>query len=241
MDNRTETLLDLYFSNELSKKEAQELQTLLDKDPEVAAEWKWEQQIAQAARNLKLNAPAQRPAAAPVVPMWRSFAKIAAAIVVVIAAVTLFDRIWNQPSVPDAVAANFEPYPNDLASNSRGAGAEAEIQRAFKLYRNPEQYPEAAQALGALAARYPDQPAYSLFQGVALLGAKSYDPAISALQTAASSNTRYHTPALFYLGLAQSGAGQYDAARQSFEKYLADRDGIPYRAKAEKMLKVLPK
>ena len=85
MDNRTETLLELYFSNELSEKEAQELRTLLEDDPEAMAEWKWQQQIAQASRHLKLTAPVQQAAPARVVPMWQTFAKLAAAAAVLIA------------------------------------------------------------------------------------------------------------------------------------------------------------
>lgn len=244
MDNRTETLLELYFSNDLSEKEAVELRTLIENDPEAAVEWKWQQQIAQASRQLRLTAPVQRVAPAPVVPMWRSFAKLAAAVVVLIAAVTMIDRIWNKPSVSEAVVANFEPYPNDLVSNSRDINVDeqpsAEMRRAFELYDDPAQYPAAAEALGMLAARYPDRPEYSLYQGVALLGAHDYPSAITALEKAAASNTKYHTPALYYLGLAQSGAEQYPAARQSFERYLADKNGVPFRKKAEKMLKVLP-
>ena len=117
MDNRTETLLELYFSNELSEKEAQELRTLLEDDPEAMAEWKWQQQIAQASRHLKLTAPVQQAAPARVVPMWQTFAKLAAAAAVLIAAVVMLPQLWTSKtnSVPEAIAANFKHFPDEVS------------------------------------------------------------------------------------------------------------------------------
>ena len=245
MDNRTETLLELYFSNALSEKDAQELRSVLSTDPEAATELKWRQQIAQSTRQMKLSMPERTSAPATVVPMWRSFSRMAAALAfVVIASGLLVYLLKKQPDVSDAVATNFEHYPNNMPFKALDptAAAEypAEVVRAFQLYDDPAQYPAAADALSAVAAKYPDHPEYAMYQGVALLGAKNYAAATEALQKVAFSDTKYHTPALFYLGLAQSGAGNHKAARQSFESYLKEKDGVPFRKKAEAMLKILP-
>lgn len=245
MDNRTETLLESYFANTLSEKEARELREVLSTDPEAATEWKWRQQIAHTTRNMHLTAPERSSAPAVVVPMWRSFSRMAAALAVVVVASGLLVYFWkNQPDVSEAVAANFEHYPNNMPFRALdpAAAAEypAEVVRAFQLYDDPAQYPAAAEALGAVAAKYPDHPEYAMYQGVALLGDKNYAAAVEALQKVTASGSKYRTPALFYLGLAQSGAGNPAAARQSFESYLKDKDGVPFRKKAEAMLKILP-
>lgn len=245
MDNRTETLLESYFANTLSEKDARELRDVLNSDPEAATELKWRQQIAQSTRQMKLSVPERTSAPAVVVPMWRSFSRMAAALaVIVVASGLLVYLLKKQPAVSEAVATNFEHYPNNMPFKAldptAAAAYPAEVLRAFQLYDDPAQYPAAADALGAVAAKYPDHPEYAMYQGVALLGAKNYAAAMEALQKVALSNTKYHTPALFYLGLAQSGAGNHKAARQSFESYLKDKDGVPFRKKAEAMLNVLP-
>ena len=240
MDNRTETLLELYYANELSETEAVELRTLLDNDPEAAAEWKWQQQIAKATRQMKLTAPVGAGKQPRRILLWSALA--AAAALAAWAVATIF--MPQQASVQESVAANFQHYDNRMSFKALDptAAAEfpAEVLRAFQLYDNPAQYPAAAEALGNIADKYPEHPEYRFYQGVALLGIQKYPGAADALQKAVDSGGSYRVPALYYLGLAQSGAGRYAEARQSFESYLKDKDGIPYRKQAAKMLKVLP-
>lgn len=241
MDNRTETLLELYYANELSETDAVELRQLLDNDPEAAAEWKWQQQIAQATRQMKLEAPKTSPKQPLRILIWSSLA--AAAALAAWAVATIF--MPQQPSVPEAIASSFEHYPNRMSFKAldptAAADVPAEVIRAFQMYDDSTQYRAAADALGSIAVKYPDHPEYSFYQGVALLGATNYPSAVDALQKATLANGPYRVPALYYLGLAQSGAGQYAAARQSFESYLKEKDGVPYRKKAGEMLKILPK
>ncbi len=245
MDNRTETLLESYFANELSEKEAGELRGLLNADPEAAAEWKWRQQIAQTTRQMNLSLPTQTSATVVKMPIWRSFSRLAAGLAVVVVAAGLLVHYLSPADVPEALAAGFEHYPNNMPFKAldptAAAQYPAEVLRAFQLYDDPTQYAAAAEALGTVAAKYPDHPEYGMYQGVALLGAKNYAPAVEALQKVVASNTKYRTPALYYLGLAQSGTGNYPEARQSFERYLNDKDGVPFRKKAQALLKVLPK
>lgn len=246
MDNRTDTLLDLYFSNEISEKEASELKGLLHNDPEAAAEWKWRQQIAQTTRQMKLETSAAPTATVVQMPVWRSFSRLAAGLVFVVAAAGLvFYFINRQPDIQEAVAQQFEPHRNNMPFRALdpAAAAEypAEVIRAFQMYDDPAQLAQAAEALGAIAAKYPEHPEYALYQGVSLVGIKKYAEAASVLRPIANSSTKYHTPALFFLGLAYSGNTQYPEARQVLEAYVKDKDGKTYREKALYMLKILPK
>ncbi|MCC6281886.1 MAG: hypothetical protein IT262_14880 [Saprospiraceae bacterium] len=239
MDNRTETLLELYYANELSETDAVELRHLLDNDPEAAAEWKWQQQIATATRQMKLEAPAAAPKQPLRILIWSSLA--AAAALAAWAVATIF--MPQQPTVQEAIASSFEHYPNRMSFKALDPTAAAEVPadviRAFQLYDDPAQYRAAAEALGTIASKYPDHPEYGFYHGVALLGTQNYLAAADALQKTTLSDGPYRVPALYFLGLAQSGAGRYPEARQSFESYLKDKDGIPYRKKAGEMLKVL--
>ncbi len=240
MDNRTETLLELYFANALSEADAVVLRNLLDNDPEAAAEFNWRQQIAQATRHLQLARPELQKKQPLKIMIWSSLAVAAALAAWAVA--TIF--MPGTPSVPEAVASHFEHYPNRMSFKAldptAAADVPAEVIRAFQLYDDTTQYQAAADALGTIAAKYPEHPEYGLYQGVALLGVRDYPLAITALQKAADTQGSWRVPALYYLGLAQSGAQQYQKARQSFQSYLNDKDGIPYRKQATEMLKILP-
>ena len=242
MDNRTDNLLELYFANELSETEAVELRTLLDNDPEAAAEFKWQQQIAGATRHMKLTAPSAVIKKQPRrFMMWSALA--AAAALTAWAVATIF--MPQQSTVPQAIANNYKPYPNLMPFKAldptAAKGVPAEVIRAFQLYDDPAQFAAAAEALGKVADKYPEYPESRFYQGVALVGAQNYPPAVDALQKVVASGGANRVPALYYLGLAQSGAGSYQQARQSFESYLKEKEGVPYRKQATEMLKVLPK
>ncbi len=245
MDNRTDILLELYFANELSETEAVELRTLLDNDPEAAAEFKWQQQIAGATRHMKLTAPSAGIQKQPRrIMMWPRLAAAAAlAGVIVVIGIIITNRL-QQPTVPEAIASNYKPYPNLMPFKAldptAADGVPAEVIRAFQLYDDPTQFAAAAEALGKVADKYPEYPESRFYQGVALVGAQNYPLAVDALQKAVASGGTNRVPALYYLGLAQSGAGSYQQARQSFESYLKEKDGVPYRKQATEMLKVLP-
>jgi len=245
MDNRTDILLELYFANELSETEAVELRTLLDNDPEAAAEFKWQQQIAGATRHMKLTAPAVGIKKQPKrLLMWSALAAAAALAGWFVANLYILNTS-QQMTVPEAIANNYKPYPNLMpfkALDPTAADAvPAEVIRAFQLYDDPAQFAAAAEALGKVADKYPEYPESRFYQGVALVGAQNYPPAVDALQKVVASGGANRVPALYYLGLAQSGAGSYGQARQSFESYLKEKDGVPYRKQAAEMLKVLPK
>ena len=242
MDNRTDNLLELYFANELSETEAVELRTLLDNDPEAAAEFKWQQQIAGATRHMKLTAPSAVIKKQPRrFMMWSALA--AAAALTAWAVATIF--MPQQSTVPQAIANNYKPYPNLMPFKAldptAAKGVPAEVIRAFQLYDDPAQFAAAAEALGKVADKYPEYPESRFYQGVALVGAQNDPPAVDALQKVVASGGANRVPALYYLGLAQSGAGSYGQARQSFESYLKEKEGVPYRKQATEMLKVLPK
>ena len=239
MDNRTETLLELYFANEISETEALELRQLLDNDPEAAAEWKWQEQIAQTTRQMKLSAPTTVVQTKPRrFLLWSTIAAAAALAAWAVA------TIFMPQSVPEAVATNFKPYPNRMSFKALDPTAAAEtpaaVIRAFQLYDDKAKHAEAAEALGSIADKYPEHPEYRFYQGVALISIKNYPQAVDVLQQIVASEGSYRAPTLYYLGLAQSGAGRYAEARQSFESYLNHKDGKPYKEEAKHMLEILP-
>ncbi len=246
MDNRTETLLELYYSNELSQSEAVELRQLLNTDAEAAAEWKWQQQIAKATQQMRLIEPAAAKKQPRRIMMWSSLAAAAALAAWAVATYFIPQPQTTVPmSVPEAVAANFEHYNNRMPFRALdptvAKEVPAEVLHAFQLYDDPLQYAAAAEALGNVAAKYPKYPEARFYQGVALLGIQNYPAAIDALQKATNLDGTYRVPALYYLGLAQSGAGRYPQARQSFESYLKENTGRSYRTQANEMLKILPR
>lgn len=55
MNTRTEQLIEAWFANTLSENEASELRQLLATDPEVAAEFAWQQSLAHTVRTGKLG------------------------------------------------------------------------------------------------------------------------------------------------------------------------------------------
>lgn len=245
MDNRTDNLLELYFANEISETEAVELRTLLDNDPEAAAEFKWQQQIAGATSQMKLTAPSAVIKKQPRrLLMWSTLAAAAALAAWAIATV-IIPTTSQQTTVPEALATHYKPYPNLMPFKAldptAAEGVPAEVIRAFQLYDDPAQFAAAAEALGKVADKYPQYPESRFYQGVALVGIQNYSEAVDALQKVVALGGSNRVPALFYLGLAHSGAGSYPQARQSFESYLKEKDGVPYRKQATEMLKVLPK
>jgi hypothetical protein len=255
MDNRTEQLLEGYFANTLTEGEAKELRDLLDKDPEAAAEWRWQQQIAAAVGQAEWQRPAlqapQPTAAAPKpalrLKLWLPLAAAAALAAWVVAKQFMAPQPGALPADPARYAAHFEHYANRMPFRALGAPQEVPkaVLDAFQLYdaaeTDPTRYPEAAAAIGKVAAEFPDEPAYQFYHGMALLGAKDHRAALQPLQAvSAAPNSSYRTPARYFLGIAHAAQGDYPAARAALQGYLDDPAGVPYKAKAQALLHDLP-
>jgi len=249
MITRTEHLIESFFAHELSETEVQELHGLLAKDPDAAAEFEWQKRLAGPVRQLSLAGSIQnatwREAVRPPfrqVTMWRQIRAIAAAIAVIAIAVWF---VLPMNSLDRTVDKNFAYYPNKTPYNSRGGATDGGEQApqavydAFKLYDDAK-HKQAAEALGNIAAAFPDKLEYRFYQGVALLADEQYPAAAAALQPVADSNDSYKTASLYYLGLAYAGAGDKEQARKALQAYLgSDGEVLTYREQAQNVLDAL--
>lgn len=255
MENNAEHLLEKYFANLLSPAERAELQRQLADDPALRQELAWQQKLATTLRTQKLSSGLQNPdlqqAAVPVKSAIRRslfvWSVAAAASVVALAAAVWFFSLPGNP-VENAVAANLTHYPNRMDFRSLGgpeAGQEApsdEVRRAFELYDDSTDYHRSAEALATIVQQHPDRLAYRFYYGCALLQDKQYAPAIYHLQPVAGApDNAFQAAALYHLGLAYAGAGQYAQARTTLVSFLQAPNTLKkYRAPAENVLRALP-
>lgn len=256
MNNRTEQLLDLYFSQAISADDEAELRQLLANDPSRAQEVSWQIQLTQRAdlagkhHPLKdrLRQEEQRLQSQPKSGgRFRLLYRSAAAILLLGVATWFFlDRIIPAtPIDPEAVAIqNFEHFPNRIAIPVAGAVADDSIplsvRDALRIY-DRHNYQQAASALQTIVQQYPGEISYQFYYGVSLVGCKQFKEAIPPLELTSKQDNIYQTPALFYLALANIGASRFPQARQALKSYLDDTtNGIPYRAKAITLLEDLP-
>lgn len=252
MDTRTEQLIEAFFANEISTTETVELRGRLAGDPEAAAEFAWQQRLAGQVGQLSLRDGIQHTAWQEAtrppfrqVTMWpRMLAAAAAIALLIVAALFIFPPGAASPD--DAVAGNFVHYPNKMPFKSLGGPSEGDDQvppavlEAFRLYDDPARAHEAAEALGNIAATYPDRLEYRFYQGVALLADRQYAPASAALRPVGDSDNSYKTASFYYLGLAYAGMGEKEQARRALQSYLGAQDEVlTYRNQAQNLLDAL--
>lgn len=253
MNTRTDQLIESYFSNTLTKAEAEVLQELLATDPEVAREFEWRQRLAGQVKKMSLSDGIQNPdwrnnLQAPFRPViyWKRVLSVAAAITLFAAACWFLTRPDKPaPSLQAIADSNFQYYPNKLPSMSLGGPdgnndpVPQSVLDAFQLYNDTTRFREAAQALSAAAAAFPEKPEYRFYQGVALLGDHQYAAAVAALQPVTATDHTYQVPAYYYLGLAYAGAGDRVLAQKTLQAYLDSKDGITFRKQAQNALEAL--
>jgi tetratricopeptide (TPR) repeat protein len=249
MENRTEHLLEAYFAHSLNATEAEELKTLLQTDPKLAAEFRFQQQIARSVKDQSLRSGIENQewAKATIPPvgqdagtaikrsMWSRYLYAAAAVI------TLLVLAWVY--IPggkggDLIAEQTAPYPNKMTFKSFGGDSQTvpqEVIQAFSLY-DQAKYPEAAQALGSLVASYPDNVDYRFYWGVSLIHAQQYPTAIKALEPISQGQNDFKTVSYYYLGLAYAGNKEMDQAKTLLQRYLDATDGVSFRKQAKKVL-----
>ncbi len=256
MENNAEHLVEKYFANALSPAESIELQQLLNQDPALRQEFNFQQNLGAALRPGSLRDGLQNPALRSVVEppkpairrnMFLISVAAAASVIALVAAVWFFAR--PKDPVGNALATNLTHYPNRMDFRSLGgpeAGQETvpdDVRRAFELYDDSTNYHRSAEALGAVVERYPERLAYRFYYGYALLRDNQYTLAIYHLQpVAGAQDNTYQAAALYYLGLAYAGAGQYPQARATLQEFLQAPNTLQkYRQPAEHVLQALPK
>jgi tetratricopeptide (TPR) repeat protein len=248
MNDRTEQLIELYFANALSEAERLELKTLLSADPTAAAEFAWQQQLAQQVTKLPLSKSIQNEA-------WREAAKppfrqasmirtvlAAAAAIALLVVAYLYIPSLSGDAAEGLVAESFEHFPNKMKFKNLGAVEEnvsPEVLEAFAAY-DLKKYDLAATKLTAVVKANPDRLDYRYYLGVASVGAKKYQPAIDVLLAVAQdTSSAYNTPACYFLGLAYAGVKDVPLAKKYLQACIAAEDGVPYREQAEKLLEGL--
>ena len=245
MDYRTEQLIESYFANTISEAERLELKTTLAADATAAAEFAWQQQLAQKVSKRSLAKGIQnetwREATKPPfrqVTMWRTTLAAAAAIALLLAAYLFIPGLKGGNS-ETLTAESFEHFPNKMKFKNLGGTEEVvspDVLEAFAAY-DQKNYALAATKLTAVVDANPTRTDYRFYLGVAFIGAKKYPETINALiPVAQDSNSSYSTSAHYYLGVAYAGIKDVPQAQKYLQAYIDAKDGITYHKQAKKLL-----
>ncbi len=227
MEERYEHLIEQYFSRRITPAEKTELDLLLTKNPVLAEEFGFQQQVAAATignERAQLKALLQQEESKrsdnnnpPT--GWSIWTKtvlaIAAAITLIAVAIP---AVWPYlTGSGDAPAIAFNRYPNEFAS-AGGTTSASLLQQASDAYQ-AGQYAQAADLFGQIQ---PTTPAYQFYRGVALIGASKHEAGIAVLQPLALANDPdYAAPAHYYMAVAHHFLGKKAAAQAAAKNYLA--------------------
>ncbi|MFN4253516.1 MAG: tetratricopeptide repeat protein [Saprospiraceae bacterium] len=254
MTHEDELLLEQFFDRTIGPEGRARLDARLAADPDLAAQFHWQKQVAQAfasteaaAMKARLQAEEQK-IGQPLRVAWRNPGRMAAAAAAVLLAVAVavwFLRPAPQPTDSELFAANFQPFANRFAGERGQPDTrpdslfQAEMRLALQPY-DEKNYAAALAALRRVTAASPEQQAARDFYiAVSLLAERKFDQAAAVLQPISGQPGFYQAPALWHLALAHLGAGREAEAKAALQAYLAHKDGKPERAKADKLLKML--
>lgn len=248
MKYRTEELIELYFAGALTEADQQELKTLLATDPKAAAEFAWQQGLAQQVSKLSLSKGIKndqwREATKPPfrhLKMSRNFLAAAAAIAILVVAYFFIP----EPSIgntQELLAQSIEHFPNKMKFKNLGEGAETvspDVLDAFAEY-DQKNYLNASQKLIAVVNANPTRMDYRFYLGMSFLGYKQYAASINALTMVAQDKTSaYATPANYFLGVSYAGINDVAQAKKYLQAYIDATDGVTYRSQAKRLLQSL--
>ncbi len=248
MNHRTEQLIESYFANMLTDVEQGELKAILAEDTKAAAEFAWQQGLAQQVSKLSLakgikNEPWRDAAKPPfrTVSMYTKAFAAAAAIAVLIVAY-IFIPGTNAESSQEILAQSIEHFPNKMKFKNLGEGAEGvspDVLEAFAAY-DQKNYGEASQKLTEVVNANPTRMDFRFYLGMSFLGQKKYAETINALMAVASDKSSvYSTPARYFLGVAYTGVNDVKQAKRYLQEYIDAEDGVTYKKQAERLLKTL--
>ncbi len=248
MDHRTEQLIESYFANTLTDVEQQELKAILANDSKVAAEFAWQQNLAQQVSKRSLAKGIKneqwREAAKPPfrnISMYKKFLAVAAAVALLVVAY-IFIPDPNASSPQELLAQSIEHFPNKMKFKNLGESAETvspDVLEAFAAY-DQKNYLKASQKLTEVVNANTTRMDYRFYLGMSFLGQKKYAETINALSAVAQDQTSaYRTPALYFLGLAYMGINDVKQAQQNLQSYIDAPDGVTYKKQAIRLLKRL--
>ena len=246
MNHRTEQLIESYFANALTAVEQVELKAILAENPKAAAEFAWQQGLAQQVSKLSLAKGIKnehwRDAAKPpfrTVSMYKKALAAAAAIALLIVAY-VFIPDPDAGSPQEILAQSIEHFPNKMKFKNLGEGAETvspDVLDAFAEY-DQKNYLKASQKLTDVVNANPTRMDYRFYLGMSFLGQKKYADTINMLMAVAQDKTSaYSTPALYFLGLAYAGINDITQSRQYLQRYIDADDGVTYKKQAMRLLK----
>ena len=254
MTHEDELLLEQFFDRTISPEGRARLEAHLAADPDLAAEFRWQNQVAQAfataeaaAMKAHLQAEEQKTGQRLWV-VWRNPGRWIAAIAAVllgIAVAVWFLRPVPQPAGNELFAANFQPFANRFAGERGHPEAQpdslfqAQMREALQPY-DGKNYAAALAALRRVAAASAEQQAArDFYTAICLLAERRFDEAETVLRPVSGRSGFYQAPALWHLALAHLGAGREAEAEAALQAYLAHKDSKPERARADKLLKML--
>jgi len=246
MNHRTEQLIESYFANALTAVEQVELKAILAENPKAAAEFAWQQGLAQQVSKLSLAKGIKnehwRDAAKPpfrTVSMYKKALAAAAAIALLIVAY-VFIPDPDAGSPQEILAQSIEHFPNKMKFKNLGEGAETvspDVLDAFAEY-DQKNYLKASQKLTDVVNANPTRMDYRFYLGMSFLGQKKYADTINMLMAVAQDKTSaYSTPARYFLGVCYAGINDVAQARKYLQEYIDADDGVTYKKQAMRLLK----
>ncbi len=248
MDHRTEQLIESFFANTLSDGEQGELKAILAADPKAAAEFAWQQNLAQQAPKRSLANGIKneqwRDAAKPpfrTISLYKKILAVAAAVAFLVVVYTIIPDP-GAGSAQDMAVQSFEHFPNKMKFKNLGEGAELvspDVLDAFAAY-DQKNYVKASQKLTEVVNANTTRMDYRFYLGLSFLGQNKYAESINALSAVAQDKTSaYNTPAHYFLGLAYMGINDVKQAQQHLQTYIDAPDGVTYKKQAMRLLKRL--
>ncbi|MBL7828004.1 MAG: hypothetical protein JNJ57_15345 [Saprospiraceae bacterium] len=248
MKHRTEHLIESYFAGTLTEDEQIELKALLAADKEAAAEFSWQQKLAQDVSKLKLSGSIRND-------QWRESTKppfrtftlktyllaAAAAIALVFTAYHFYSGTEDLPV--NSMAGGFEHYPNKMKFKNLGGNTEEiagpELLAAFEKY-DQKQYDQSAALLTELFNSNPDNDNYRFYLGVSFSGVGNDFQAVNVLlPLTTKANSSYATPACYYVGVGFAHVKDKVQAKKYLKMYLDAPDGVMFKKQAKQLLNAL--
>lgn len=166
---------------------------------------------------------------------WRLFSSIAASLIILITAGSLF--FYAQRPAEKIFDQFYATYPNVVSSIQRGDGKSDLRSQAFALYED-KMYKQSLKKFQRLIDQGVQEPEVSLYFGLTLLELDHSKDALRNFDAVISDQpNKYEEQALWYAALASLKLNKIDQSKK-YAKQLLDKRGF-YSAKARELLTAL--
>ena len=158
-----------------------------------------------------------------------SIMKIAASIALVASIGILYSYIVVNYNTQNLAGNAFEPYPNRF--RTMGENEQSAFNRGLIAY-DRQNYPEAMIQFSSVASEDEKHLDASFYLGVAYLGSKQYEKALSSFQLVIAENSLYESAAKWYLSLVYLHLGREEDAKNMLQDII-DRSDVKSQAAKE--------